>query len=198
MRWLLVRTGKPSAKLWQEERDWKLKLRCFSTSLLPSAAVTPPALFPQEEGGSLFWVYSQFTATCCRPSFPLLMQSCLLWLPLSPTSKRFILFNTRVLSMVLANTVAPEQKSSLIACKNLHLAVSSLKFFPVHYCVNYKMYWFAVIQMGYFIRGNNKPTSFSPLVIKNSGVAMLFLKGMCHCSLWRAVTNSFTSWLDKG
>lgn len=117
------------------------------------------------------WVYSQFSATCCGPSFPLLTQSfahlesCLLWLPLSPTPKRFILFNTRVLSMLLADTMAPEQKSSVIADMNLHLAVSSLNTFPVRYWVNYKMYWFAVAQVGYFIRGNNKPTSSWPLVM---------------------------------
>lgn len=48
VRWLLVRTGEPSAEHWQEERDWKLKVRSFSTSLFPGAAVTPPVLLPPE------------------------------------------------------------------------------------------------------------------------------------------------------
>uniref|UniRef100_A0A674GHD4 Microfibril associated protein 5 n=1 Tax=Taeniopygia guttata TaxID=59729 RepID=A0A674GHD4_TAEGU len=46
VRWLLVRTGKPSAEHWQEERDCKLKLRSSSTSLFPGTAAPPPVLLP--------------------------------------------------------------------------------------------------------------------------------------------------------
>lgn len=49
VRWLLVRTGKPSAEHWQEERDCKLKLRSSSTSLFPGTAATPPVLLPPGE-----------------------------------------------------------------------------------------------------------------------------------------------------
>lgn len=56
-------------------------------------------------------------------------------------------------------------KSSITVDENLCLAVSPLSSFPVGHWVNNKMYWFTVVQMGCFIRGNNKPTSLCPLVI---------------------------------
>lgn len=172
VRWLLVRTGKPSAEQWQEER-LEAQIKIFeSISFSRCSCHTTWA-------SSSWWVYSHLAATCCGPSFPLLTQSlahlesCPLWLLLSPTSKRFILFNTRVLSMLLAITTAPEQKSFVIVHKNLHIEVSFLNSFPVHYWVIYKMYQFLLFPMDYFIRGNNKPVSFWPAVMDIKGPVVL-------------------------
>lgn len=154
--WLLVRSREPLAQLWQRERDWKLKLRYFRTFFFfPAAAVTPPVLLSPGE----FILSSQ-------PNIMELTSFFLPWRPLTAALMPKSLHSTSacVLSMLLADTMACEQqKSSVTVYENLCLAVSPP--FPVCHWVNNKMYWFTVVQMDWFIRGNNKLISSWPLVM---------------------------------